>query len=152
MQFDFTKEHVYSMVLKEIDERILIFSKLLFDLNLGAQNDAKSSAGDKHETSISMMHIEQEKIGMQLNEVKEIKIQLSKIVIAPPNGKVMIGSLVKTNQGIFYIAVALGKVMINGVQIFVLSPQSPLAQKLLNLKKKQETELNSKRFIVEEIL
>jgi hypothetical protein len=31
-----------------------------------SKNDAKGSAGDKHETALSMMHIEQEKLNYKL--------------------------------------------------------------------------------------
>jgi hypothetical protein len=33
-----------------------------------SKNDAKGSAGDKHETALSMMHIEQEKLNYKLRE------------------------------------------------------------------------------------
>ena len=35
-------------------------SFMISDLAQDAQNDAKGSAGDKHETALSMMHLEQE--------------------------------------------------------------------------------------------
>jgi hypothetical protein len=33
-----------------------------------SKNDAKGSAGDKHETALSMMHIEQEKLNYKLRK------------------------------------------------------------------------------------
>ena len=41
---------------------------MISDLTIDAQNDAKGSAGDKHETALSMMHLEQEKITKKLTE------------------------------------------------------------------------------------
>ncbi|MFN7691071.1 MAG: hypothetical protein ACK5QU_08320, partial [Bacteroidota bacterium] len=71
-----TKEHVHAACLEELNNSIIFFQKALSDLKDGAQNDAKSSAGDKHETSLSMMQIEQEKIRKQLKEVQEMKASL----------------------------------------------------------------------------
>lgn len=152
MQLNITKEAVYLASMSAINERILFFTKLLSELNEGAQNDAKSSAGDKHETAMAMMQIEQEKIMKQLHEVNEMKAQLVKLGINQPNSKVILGSLVKTNQGIFYIAAAIGKLIINGSEVYVLSPKSPLAQKIMNLKEKQEIALNKKQYIIEKIV
>jgi hypothetical protein len=42
-----------------------------------SKNDAKGSAGDKHETALSMMHIEQEKLNYKLR--KWLKAILDKI-------------------------------------------------------------------------
>jgi hypothetical protein len=41
----------------------------LLRLQEDSKNDAKGSAGDKHETALSMMHIEQEKLNYKLREV-----------------------------------------------------------------------------------
>ena len=42
---------------------------MISDLAQDAQNDAKGSAGDKHETALAMMHIEQEKLNQKLAEI-----------------------------------------------------------------------------------
>ena len=52
------------------------------DLTLDAQNDAKGSAGDKHETALSMMHLEQEKLNQKVKKTLEQKAILDNIDIA----------------------------------------------------------------------
>jgi hypothetical protein len=42
-----------------IQDRIDVFQDMISGLTIDAQNDAKGSAGDKHETALSMMHLEQ---------------------------------------------------------------------------------------------
>jgi hypothetical protein len=44
------------------------------------------------------------------------------------------GSLVRTNRGIIFLAVALGKISVGSVDVITLSPRSPLGSKLLGLK------------------
>ncbi len=52
---------------------------MISDLAQDAQNDAKGSAGDKHETALSMMHLEQEKLNQKLAEIIGQKNSVDKI-------------------------------------------------------------------------
>jgi hypothetical protein len=146
------KENVHAACLKELNNSIIFFQKSLNDLKDGAQNDAKSSAGDKHETSLSMMQIEQEKIRKQLKEVKEMKALLEKLNPHVVSHKINSGSLIKTNIGYFYIAVALGKLKLDYLELYVMSPQSPMAKKLIGLSVHDEFEMNSKKIVIQDIL
>ena len=146
-----TKEHVHAACLEELNNSIIFFQKALSDLKDGAQNDAKSSAGDKHETSISMMQIEQEKIIKQLKEVQEMKASLDKLNPHVVSRKINLGSLIKTNIGYFYIAVALGKLRLDQLELYVMSPQSPMAIKLIGLSVHDEFEMNSKKIVIQDI-
>ena len=146
-----TKEHVHAACLEELNNSIIFFQKALNDLKDGAQNDAKSSAGDKHETSLSMMQIEQEKIRKQLKEVQEMKASLDKLNPHVVSRKINLGSLIKTNIGYFYIAVALGKLKLDQLELYVMSPQSPMAIKFIGLSVHDEFEMNSKKIVIQDI-
>ena len=52
-----------------LQDRIDVFQDMISGLTIDAQNDAKGSAGDKHETALSMMHLEQEKLNYKLQTV-----------------------------------------------------------------------------------
>jgi transcription elongation GreA/GreB family factor len=145
------KEEVYIACENEIKNRLNFFHKILSDLKEGAQNDAKSSAGDKHETSLSMMQIEQEKIRKQLSEVQEMNALLEKLNPQIITDKINLGSLIKTNIGYFYIAVALGKLKLNAMDLYVISQQSPMALKLLGLRVDNEIVMNSKKIVIQDI-
>lgn len=146
------KEDIYAACFNEIDNRILFFQKIINDLKEGSENDSKSSAGDKHETSRAMMQIEQEKVGKQLNEVYEMKRFLEKIDASIQNKQVGLGSLIKTNMGYFYIAVALGKIKINNEEIFIISPKSPFGLKLSGATKNMTIKMNANIINVEEVI
>ena len=91
----------------------------------------KSSAGDKHETARAMIHLEQEKLGMQFQEVeKQLRI-LSQIKFGLSSTP-QTGSLIHTDKALFYICIGLGSVNLKGISIYVISPISPLAQAFLN--------------------
>ena len=128
------KEEVHQACIVELKNSIQFYNKLLKDLSEGANNDAKSSAGDKHETARAMMQLEQEKVGKQLKDAEEMSAFLEKINVLAHQEKVTLGSLVKTNAGLFYIAAAIGKLNVKNQEVYVLSPKSPLGAKLVGLR------------------
>lgn len=67
------KEKVYQHYLSLVLEKIKTLQDTIADLTLDAQNDAKGSAGDKHETALSMMHLEQEKLTQKVKEALDQK-------------------------------------------------------------------------------
>jgi hypothetical protein len=77
-----------------------VFKDMIVALTEDSKNDAKGSAGDKHETALSMMHIEQEKLNRKLREVLDQKTVLDKIVLIAET--IIVGSLVKAN-GLFIL-------------------------------------------------
>lgn len=114
-----------------LQDKIDVYQDLIESLTEDAQNDAKSSAGDKHETTLSKLHIEQEKIAQKLNEALSQKQILAKIDAEHKSDRVVLGSLVKTNNLTVLIATALPKITIENQSYFAISPQSPLGEQLL---------------------
>ena len=53
------KQKILQHHLVLLQDKIDVYRDMIFGLADDAQNDAKSSAGDKHETALSMMHLEQ---------------------------------------------------------------------------------------------
>ena len=145
------KQKIYSHCLQLVKENISSLQTNLNDLMEGAKNDSKSSAGDKHETSISMMQLEQEKIRKQLHEALEQKAELEKINVAMTNSTIGKGSLVKANNIFLFISIALGKITVDNKQIVILSPQSPLGIKLMGKKSKESAEINGVKYHIESI-
>ena len=70
-----THQHYQQLVQDKID----VFKDMIVALTEDSKNDAKGSAGDKHETALSMMHIEQEKINKKLAEILEQRNILNKL-------------------------------------------------------------------------
>ena len=73
------KQKVHHYYLQQVQDKIDVFRDMIVALTEDAKNDAKGSAGDKHETALSMMHIEQEKLNHKLKEVIDQKAILDKI-------------------------------------------------------------------------
>jgi hypothetical protein len=143
------KQKVYSACLDLLNEKIEYLNAALSDLAFGSENDAKSSAGDKHETARAMMQIEHEKIGNQREEFLRQKNELVSIDVNRKSGEVIKGSLIKTNHGYLFLAVPIGKIDVKTESVIALSPVSPLGQKLIGLKKSDTAEINGVKYKIE---
>lgn len=134
-----------------LQDRIDIFRDMISDLTIDAQNDAKGSAGDKHETALSMMHIEQEKLNYKLKEILDQKAILDKIDASANHTKIALGSLVQANGMLLFISAALPKITIEDKTIIAVSPQSPLGSKLMGNEVGFEFEINTTRYLIQTI-
>ena len=134
-----------------LQDKIDVFRDMISGLTEDAKNDAKGSAGDKHETALSMMHIEQEKLNHKLREILEQKTILDKIDASQVHKKIALGSLVKANGMFLFICAALPKIVIDGKTIIALSPQSPLGMKLMGNSVGFSFEINGSKYLIESI-
>lgn len=145
------KEKTHHYYLQLVQDRIDVFRDMIAALTEDSKNDAKGSAGDKHETALSMMHIEQEKLNHKLSEVLAQKVILDKIDPLKVLDTIALGSLVKANGIFLYLSTALPKVSIEGINVIALSPQSPLGAKLMGNKVGFTFEINGTRYFIESI-
>ena len=145
------KQKIHTHYLQLVQDRIDVFKDMILALTEDSKNDAKGSAGDKHETALSMMHIEQEKLNRKLREVLDQKKVLDKIDATTTAETIIVGSLVKANGIYLYLSVALPKINVEGINIIALSPQSPLGNKLMGNQEGFTFEINSTKYLVETI-
>ncbi len=145
------KQQILHRYKELVQDRIDVFQDMISGLTIDAQNDAKGSAGDKHETALSMMHLEQEKLNYKLKEILEQKAILDKIDASAVHQKVALGSLVQANGMLLYISAALPKISLGDKIVFALSPQSPLGSKLVGNEVGYEFDMNGKPYRIESI-
>lgn len=145
------KQNIHTYYQQLVQDRIDVFRDMIAALTEDSKNDAKGSAGDKHETALSMMHIEQEKLNHKLKEVLTQKAVLDKIDASTIAETIIVGSLVKANGIYLYLSLALPKININQINVIALSPQSPLGNKLMGNKVGFTFEINGTKYLVEEI-
>lgn len=150
--FSEMKQEIHKLHQQLIQDKIDAFRDMISALTEDAKNDAKGSAGDKHETALSMMHIEQEKLNHKLKEFIDQKAILDKIDPSKIHNKIALGSIVKANEMYLFISSALPKINFDGKTIIALSPQSPLGMKLMGNSVGFSFEINGSQFIIESIL
>ena len=145
------KQKIHQYYLQLVQDRIDAFRDMIVDLTEDSKNDAKGSAGDKHETALSMMHIEQEKINHKLKEVLAQKAILDKIDSSSMPKTIIFGSLVKANGIYLYLCAALPKINVDGVNVIALSPQSPLGSHLMGNSVGFTFEINGTKYLIESV-
>ncbi|MCK8141374.1 GreA/GreB family elongation factor [Flavobacterium sp. I-SCBP12n] len=146
------KQKIYNYYVQLVQDKIDAFRDMIAALTEDSKNDAKGSAGDKHETALSMMHIEQEKLNSKLREVLTQKSVLDKIDALTIAENIIVGSLVKANGIYLYLSLALPKITIDGINVIALSPQSPLGKHLMGNKVGFEFEINNTKYTIQEIV
>lgn len=134
-----------------LQDKIDVFRDMISGLTEDAQNDAKGSAGDKHETALSMMHLEQEKLNFKLQEILQQKAILDKMDPTVKHSKIALGSLVQANEMWLFVSAALPKIIIDDTTIIAVSPQSPLGSKLMGKEVGFEFEIGSTKYQIQSI-
>ena len=145
------KQKIQQHYLQLVQDRIDVYKDMIAALTEDSKNDAKGSAGDKHETALSMMHIEQEKLNRKLREVLDQKVVLDKIDAATIAETIIVGSLVKANGIYMFLSVALPKIAVDGINVIALSPQSPLGNKLIGNSVGFSFEINGTKYLIESL-
>ena len=145
------KQKICSYYAHNIQDKIDVFKDMISALTEDAKNDSKGSAGDKHETALSMMHLEQEKLNYKILENVAAKKAFDQIDFGKISDKVILGSLVKANKTFFLMSVALPKVTIDDCVIYGLSAESPLAKALVGQKIGHSFKINSSEYVIQDI-
>lgn len=122
------KKIIIKSLISYVFDKLETIDSLIKSSIVSRNNNTKSSAGDKHETSRAKIqsdidNYQQQKINI-INQLKTLKsIDLNKSY-----SKVENGALVETNTGFFFIAIGLGRWKVNNEQIFVISLASPIGK------------------------
>ena len=107
------KKQAYEILLLALQHKIAAIENDLLAIKESISNETKSTAGDKYETARAMLHIEQENVMKQLANAQNQKHELTAVDTSQVASVVRHGSLVTTNYGIFFIATAMGKIVVD---------------------------------------
>ncbi|WP_240751494.1 3-oxoacyl-ACP synthase [Flagellimonas onchidii] len=146
------KEQLLQFCWDGVDARTASLKKRGDELRESLNSETKSSAGDKHETGRAMVQLEQEKLGKQLLELEKKRAILQKVDIAKTSAKIVLGSLIKTSLANYFIAISAGAFQKEGVDVFCISPNAPIAQLLLGKEQGDTTIFNGKKIEILEVL
>lgn len=127
-----TKEKLIQHLLSLVEEKINTAKAEIDSAREAQQNETKSSAGDKYETSREMMTQEIEKHSKSLADSEQQKSILLRITALKSSAQIELGSLVETNQGNYFLAVGMGNIQIEDIPIQTISIQSPIGKHMLS--------------------
>lgn len=142
------KQTIVEAMKSELDEKIAMDQEMIQRCRESANNDTKSSAGDKYETNRAMMHIEQEKYTEQLEENLDLKRKLSQIDISLEYDAVKTGAVVETSLGNFFIGLSANDIEIDDEEYTPISLASPLGSALKGLHENESTTFRGKKVSV----
>lgn len=125
------KQQLHAYCQQAITQRVERIQAAIAEAQLAANEETKSSSGDKYETTRAMMHLEIEKNGIQLQEALKQQQLLFKIRPDQQTELIENGSLAITNQGTFYLAISIGQVTLNNQAYMCISAASPIGQQLV---------------------
>lgn len=132
-------------------EKVGILEKMTNEMQESANNETKSSAGDKYETGRAMMHLEKDKFARQLAQAINVRDQLNRIDPEKVFDKVSFGAVVKTRLANYFIAISAGRIAVSEEKFYVISPQAPLAQEMLQKKAGETFVFNDQEVTVLEV-
>lgn len=148
---DQIKQELYLLCLNFIEQRILTAETALAQAQEASNDDTKSSAGDKFETTREMMQQDISRNKSLLMDAQQNRQLLVTLKDAPASETVKNGSLVFTSQGNFYISISAGQLNLDRVNYFAISAVSPVGQLMLNKKVKDRFTFNQKEYLIEKI-
>lgn len=128
------KKRLLDTCLELLNQRIDVARKAMEDAQEAANSEEKSTAGDKYDTSRAMSQNLRDMNAKQLQEALKDLGLLQQINPLLTFQEVRPGSIVLTNSENYFISISSGKINIDGITYFAVSPSSPIVQAMLNKK------------------
>lgn len=105
------------------------------DLSASLSKESRSTAGDKHDTSRAMIHLEQEKIQFQIGNIRKQYAQLEQFLHCSNSTKAQMGSLIELeNSTYFLLGIGLGKMKTPSGELLCTAADTPVGKQLLGKK------------------
>lgn len=134
-----------------IDERLLMAQSAMTDAQASANQEEKSSAGDKYETGRAMAQLERDKAAVQVAEAMKMKEAFSRMDPNKNSTTIEFGSLVQTNQGYFYMGIAAGKLAVKGIECLAISQVSPIGKLMMGKRSGEAVTFNKQTFEIQTV-
>lgn len=139
---------LYQRCLELVQERIAAARKAMDEAQAAANENTKSSAGDKYETGRAMMQLERDKAAAHLATAMQLNKDLDAITPEQIQKTISPGSLVQTSNGHFFMAAPLGKIPLQGIDYWAISVYSPVGKLLMGKTEGEKVSFNGREFAV----
>ncbi|WP_109832534.1 GreA/GreB family elongation factor [Reichenbachiella versicolor] len=145
------KKDLLEECLSIIDSKIDVTQKAIDQAQQSANNETKSSAGDKYETGRAMSQNERDMNAKHLSELLGMKKTLIGIDSETKSDSIELGAIVFANSMTYFISTSLGKVIIGNTTVFAISAISPIAQAMLGKKEGESFDWQGKSFEIQKV-
>ncbi|HOS49048.1 MAG TPA: hypothetical protein PLG57_10450 [Bacteroidia bacterium] len=131
-----------------LNDRVAMLEEAVKDAQDSANNEDKSSAGDKHETARALSQNSRDLNASVLAEALKERDFLLSLKDTDPAEFVKNGAVVLTSSFNAFVCINLGKVDFEDLSIMSISPSAPIAQKMLKLKKADKFNFNNRETLL----
>lgn len=132
------KASVHQTCLAIISSRVQNARMAMEQAQETANNQEKSSVGDKYETARAMGQIDRDMNARQLEKAQNELAFLENIDTLKIHGEIAMGCIFELTDTLFFVATGLGPISVDGKQIIAISVQSPFYELAKNKKKGDE--------------
>ncbi|RNC88108.1 MAG: 3-oxoacyl-ACP synthase [Winogradskyella sp.] len=146
------KNQLYNQCQDILNQRLKVIQKTIANVQNALQSETKSTAGDKHETGRAMLQLEREKAGQQLAELQKQIELLQRINPKTTNDVVALGSVVKTTNGNYFIAISAGEIKFKDESFYAISLATPIGKLLISKKVNDTISFRGQTFKIEQVL
>lgn len=124
---------------------------LEFYLNFTLEASREVKKTSKYDSIREEMQEEIYHLDKQMVNLKNMQQQMKK-VLNSSSDHIKLGSLVITNKARFYVSVSLGEFFFEGDRFYAISPESPMAKKMIGMKAGEDFTLNKIHQEIVEVL
>ncbi len=125
------KKELLEHCLAFISQRIDVAQKAMDDAQESANEEGKSSMGDKHETSRSRLQQQRNQNARQLNEAINVRLVLNLLDPEKEYDAAALGSVVITKLANYFISISAGRIYAGDQKFYAISRDAPLAKVML---------------------
>lgn len=149
------KEEIKSQLLEQciafIDQRIDVSQKAIDAAQDSANQEGKSSMGDKYETGRSRMQLQKDQHSRQLNEALKVRMVLDLLDPGKAYETATFGSVVMTKLANYFISISAGRIFAGEQKFFAISKDTPLAKEMYGKKQGDKISFNGQKMEILEI-
>lgn len=145
------KQKLKARCIELLRERIDTARQAMESAQESANNEDKSSAGDKYETGRAMSQIDRDRSAGQMDEAVQELVKLQSVDADILYARVSNGAVVRCGDAVYFIATGIGVIEYEGHKVIVLSPKAPLSNLLRDKVKGDTVTFNAKSFEITDV-
>jgi transcription elongation GreA/GreB family factor len=139
------KENLVAAAKILLKNKLEDIEKAILNVQNAANEESKSSMGDKYETGRAMAQNDRAMLENQKSELLKDIATFENIYFETHSDFVKNGSLVETSIGYILVSVSLGKILEDNTPVMLISSASPLGGSLSGKKINDSVEMNGRQ-------
>lgn len=145
------KTELLQACLDYANKRIDNYKNELSTIKESIENNDKSG-DDDDDSGNGKLFNDLEKNSQHLSDAQKMLDSIKAISPNLVSEQVVLGSFVKTTTNHFFISISAGKIDLDNLSVFAISPSSPIGTLLINKRKGDVVQFNNNSFTITEVI